>query len=482
METLLSRHTQLRNELSDRVAPSLSQELRQTARLGVPLALGELGWMSTYLVDALMIGRLTHSAVAISASSLGNTIFYTVAFCAVKLLTGLDTVVAQATGRGDARSASNALAQAMWIVLLGTPAVVLLTFAFLALLPHFGTPPEIVAETTTYLRALVWSTAPLLLYMAFRQYLQGTSRVVLIMVSLLSAGLVNAAGDWAFLYGHLGLHPFGIAGSGWATCIVRLWMLAVIVPAVFQGLRRTGTPLNLRAFLPDWNQLRLQLRIGWPASIQNITDLGFSAFMSIVCARLGATMLAGHQVTLDLDAFLYQVPAGLAYATITRVGLAAGRNNLPQVLRSTRASLILAFGYIAVTSTLFVAFARFWAGLYTNDLTVVAIAAPIFVLCALIQLGDGTGVIFASAMTGIGDTRTPLLINTAWFWFIAMPFAYWLAFNHGLGLRGLWIGRAVGALGTALTITLLWRRRVTHLRGTADSSSLSVFSPMYAKR
>lgn len=470
------------NGTADAIAETLPQELRLTARLGVPLALGELGWMSTYIVDALMIGHLPHSALAISASSLGNTIFYTAAFCAVRLLTGLDTMVAQAFGRGDNRTASHALAQAMWIVLLGTPVVILLTFGFLALLPHFGSPPEIVAETSRYLHALVWSTAPLLIYMALRQYLQATSRVVLIMLSLLSAGLVNAAGDWAFLFGHLGLRAQGIAGSGWATCIVRLWMLGIILPAVLRGLREASTPLSLSAFKPDWIQLRAQLRIGWPASLQSITDLGFSAFMSILCARLGATMLAGHQVTQDLDAFIFQVPAGLAYATITRVGQSAGRNNLPQVLRATKASLLLCLGYLSIAASLFAIFSHFWASLYSNDAAVVAVAAPIFLICAFIQLGDGAGAILCSAMTGLGDTRTPLFVNTAWYWFAAMPLSYWLAFDQGLALRGLWLGRAVGAVGAAITIIVLWRRRVQQLRGTVSSRGLSIFSPMYAKR
>jgi MATE family multidrug resistance protein len=459
------------------IAHTFREELGLTARLGAPLALGELGWMSTYIVDALMVGRLPHSALAISASSLGNTIFYTVAFCAVRLLTGLDTVVAQSYGRGDSRTASNALAQAMWIVLAGTPIVILLTLGFLSLLPHFGSSPEIVAETGRYIHALVWSTGPLLLYMALRQYLQATNRAILIMLSLLSAGLVNFVGDWTFLFGHLGIHAQGIAGSGWATCIVRVWMLLVILPGIVSGLRENGDPPRLSAFRPDWRQLRVQLRVGWPASLQNVTDLGFSTFMSIVCARLGTTMLAAHQVTLDLDAFIYQVPAGLAFATITRVGQSAGRNSLTQVLRASRASLTLCLLYVAVAASLFAGFARFWAGLYTNDGSVVAIAAPIFLICAFIQLGDGAAVIYGSAMTGLGDTRTPLIVNTVWFWVIAMPSSYLLAFNQGLALEGLWIGRAIGALGTALTLTLLWHHRTKQMRDSpASSRSLSLLA------
>ena len=40
-----------------RIATTFTSEVINTLRLGGPLALGELGWMSTYIVDALMLGR-----------------------------------------------------------------------------------------------------------------------------------------------------------------------------------------------------------------------------------------------------------------------------------------------------------------------------------------------------------------------------------------------------------------------------------------
>ena len=108
-----------------RQARTLGQEVLQTVRLGGPLALGELGWMSTYLVDAWMIGRLPNSPLAISASSLGNTIFYAVVFFAIYLLNGLETLIAQAYGRDEKQECVHLLGQSFWIVAISTPLVML---------------------------------------------------------------------------------------------------------------------------------------------------------------------------------------------------------------------------------------------------------------------------------------------------------------------------------------------------------------------
>lgn len=462
------------------VAETLPRELSLTARLGGPLALGELGWMSTYIVDALMIGRLSHSALSISASSLGNTIFYTLAFVVIYMFTGLETLVAQAYGRGDESTCERTLAQSMWIVILGTPLVMIATLAAVRLLPHFGTPPEIVAETARYLHPLVWSTAPLLLYMALRRYLQSTDRVVLVMVSLLSASLVNLAGDWAFLYGHLGARPMGIAGSGWATCIVRVYMVALLIPAVVIPLRKTPHRSFAALLRPDVSLLRLLSKLGWPAALESFTDLGVSTYMSILCARLGVTMLAAHQVVLDLDAFVYMVPQGLGYATVVRVGQSAGRNSLPQVRRSARASMLLGMGFITVAASAFAGFPHLWGSLYSNDPAVVTAAAPIFLICGILQLGDAAGTVLSCSLYGLGDTRTPFYIYTVWYWLIGMPMSYWLTFSQGLSLRGLWIGRGVAALGSALTLAICWRYRLARLEDGSVRRPISLLTPVGA--
>lgn len=452
-------------------APELASEVRSTARLGVPLALGELGWMSTYIVDALMIGRLPHSALSISASSLGNTIFYALAFCAIGLSTGIETLVAQAYGRGDQEDCSRTLAQSMWFVALGTPVVMCATLGSLALLPIFGTPSDIILETRHYLNALVWSTGPLLLYWSLRRYLQSIDRVMLIMISLLSACAVNFAGDWAFLYGHLGLHAFGIAGSGWATCIVRIYAVILLLIALLLSREKTAKRFKSLSLRPDWPRLQELFRLGWPAALDGAANLGVSTFMSILCARLGATLLAAHQVVLDLDAFVYMVPLGFSYATAVRVGQNAGRRSPKGVRRATQASLALVMAFILVAASLFAGFSHFWAGLYTNDVAVVTAAAPIFLICGVLQLGDAAGIVLAAGLIGIGDTRTAMVVNLIWSWILGMPLSYWLTFQNSQGLRGLWAGRGLAAIGSSVTLAVLWhfRLRRSDLFTRADS-------------
>lgn len=463
-------------ELLPQASTPFGRELLASIRIGGPLALGELGWMSTYIVDAMMIGRLSHSALSIAASSLGNTIYYAIAFFAIYMLNGLETFVAQAAGQGNRSESVRMLSQSMWIVLLGTPLVVVASLGAASLLPHLGTSPEVYAETQRYLHALVWSTAPLMLYMALRRFLQSINRVLLVSASLISSGLVNWFFDWCLLFGHAHLPALGIAGSGWSTVLVRCWMLLVLVPGVLLAFRELRVWPTLQMLAPDRARLLALFRIGWPSGLEFSLELAISTYMSILCARLGTTYLAAHQVTLDLNAFVYMVPTGLSYAAMIRVGQAAGRNQLSGVRRATNASMTLAMGYSAAMASVFLVFSHRLAMLYTNDAQVVTAAVPLLSLCAMLIVADAAFVIYASAFTGLGDTKTPLWVSLVCNWGLGMPAAYLLAFPMGYGVHGLWVGRAVASMTSGLTMTFWWQHRMRSEQSGAAASSLNLLS------
>ena len=54
---------------------ALRKEFVPTLQLAAPLVLGEVGWMVMGIVDAIMVGHLPNSAVAMGAVSLGSGIF-----------------------------------------------------------------------------------------------------------------------------------------------------------------------------------------------------------------------------------------------------------------------------------------------------------------------------------------------------------------------------------------------------------------------
>src|ERR1019366_62807 len=223
------------------------QEIRPMLRLAAPLAMAELGWMSMGFVDALMAGRL--GAAAIGAGSLGNMLFYPIVICGTGMLLGMDTLVAQAFGARDDAACRRTLVQGLWIAVGVAPVVGLFLALMIPLLRAFGTNPRVMELLGPFVHALLWGVPPLLFYSVFRRYLQAMNIVKPITFAVVSANLLNFAGNWLFMYGNWGAPRLGLEGSGFSTSISRVYIALVLLIAILRH-QRTASVLHNKQTLP----------------------------------------------------------------------------------------------------------------------------------------------------------------------------------------------------------------------------------------
>src|SRR5258708_10448868 len=164
----------------------------------------------------MMVGHV--SPAAMGAVSIGGILFYTVAVIGTGVLLGLDTLISQAFGAGDIDDCHRSLLNSVYLCAPLSLGLMGIVWLFPRLLRSAGVDAEVLRDVTPFLRAISWSTFPLLLYTAFRRYLQGMNRVKPVMYALLSANLMNLAGAWIFVFGKLGAPAMGAECSTCSTC------------------------------------------------------------------------------------------------------------------------------------------------------------------------------------------------------------------------------------------------------------------------
>jgi len=254
-----------------------------TLRLALPLIIAEIGWMSMGIVDTIMVGRLPDSAVAIGATGLGQSLYHSIAIFGGGLLLGLDTFVSQAYGRKDLNDARLSLVNGVFLAVALTPILMLIALCWPPLMQHVGISAELVEPMRPFLRALNWGTLPLLAYFALRRYLQAVNVVIPIMFALISANIVNLVGDWALIYGHLGLPAMGITGSGWATCVARIYMAGVLVVTLLWVESKRSLPRWTGEVRVNLRRVAALLKLGTPAATQIFLEIGaFSAATALI--------------------------------------------------------------------------------------------------------------------------------------------------------------------------------------------------------
>lgn len=438
-------------------------------RLAVPVVLAEIGWMTMGLVDTMMVGRV--GAEAIGAVSVGVSIFFTAGIFGIGMLLGLDYLVAGALGAGKREEAHSALWHGL---VLATVLSVALTAGLLACVPHVevvGVRAAVLGDSQAYLRALTWSMPALMFQCALHRYLQAMGRVRAIMLVVLSANVVNALADWVFIFGNLGSAAFGAEGAGWATCASRAYMLVMLTGYTVWDARRRRTGLLEIPPRFEWRALRELVRLGFPAAIQRLLEVGVFTCATLLAAGLDPAALAAHQVALNAAAFTFMVPLGISSAAAVRVGHARGRNDRPGAVASGWTAFLLGGAAMLLAGGIFVVFPESILRVFTAEASVIAIGTSLLTVAAVFQLFDGIQVVATGVLRGVGDTRTPMIANLVGHWLLGLPVGYALASLWDWGVIGLWTGLCLGLIAVALALTAVWSRRAERLGMPTDVQS-----------
>ncbi len=436
-------------------------------KLALPLIVAELGWMSMGLVDTIMVGRLPDSAIAIGATGLGQSLYNLIAIFGGGLLLGMDTFVSQAHGRKDVKDARHTLVNGFILALLLTPLLMICVSFWPPLMQRFGISVELVGPMRPFLSALNWGTLPLLAYFALRRYLQAVNVAVPITFALVSANIVNAVGNWALIYGHLGFNAHGITGSGWSTFFARCYMALVLAitliwvetkgplsaRGVWKSVRRTN------ALKIDTRRIWALVKLGAPAAGQILLEIGAFAVAAALCAKLGPVQLSGHEIALNCAALTFMVPLGISSAAAVRVGQNLGRKDVIGARRAGWSSILLGVAFMSCSGLVFLSIPKVLARAFSPDPAVIAVGSTLLLVAAAFQLFDGVQVVTTGALRGAGDTKTPMLANFIAYYFIGIPLGYYLAFHLNWGALGVWIGLCIGLILVGSILILAWHKK-----------------------
>jgi MATE family multidrug resistance protein len=426
-------------------------ELRQLLRLAGPLAAAQAGTQIMGLVDLAVVGRL--GTRELGAAGLGNALFFTISILGIGLTLGVDPMISQAFGAGDAVRARHVMWQGVWLALGVTVVLTIILLFAPMLLPLFDVAEPLRPIASQFLLVRTAGLAPMLLFFVVRAYLQSQHITRPMVIAMLLGNVFNFVFDLLLVFGWGPFPRMGVAGAALSTDLGALLQLGIVVWTV----RSIHVPPHDAVALHHarWPEIRQAIRIGLPIGVQLAAEIGIFAFVGLLAGHLGETDLAAHQLVLAFISFTFTISVGVASAGAVRVGLAVGARNQPRTRMAGFAAIVGGTSVMIFGAAVFAFFPRPIAGLLTHQEVVIAAAVPIFLIAAVFQLSDGLQAIGAGILRGAGDTTFPLAANLVGHWLVGLPIAIYLGFHRNMGIVGLWWGLCAGL--TAVAILLLFR-------------------------
>jgi multidrug resistance protein, MATE family len=440
-------------------------DFRAIVSLAAPFAANSAIQSILNLTDTWFIGRISTDALAAIAA-----IHWPVIVC-IALFGGVglagQTIVAQAYGGRRRKRAAQATWIALWAALFVAPIFVLISWYGRGLLQPFGLDPHVELLALEFWQPRMLGAPLGVALWGVLGFFNGIGRPRITFAVDAFVAISNAVLAQFFIF-HLG---WGMAGAAWATnCAQALGLLAglcIFLSPRIHNLFHSRLMWRLRA-----RKLGMQWKLGFPMGLLFAADMFGFALFQLMQVHLSPVDGAAAQVVIMLSSIAYMPAIGIAIAGSTLVGQSIGMGDRGWARKMGNTIILMCVGYMGCVGVL-LGLCSPWlipAFVSTADpraLEVIDLGVKIMWIAAAYQLFDGLNLGSAFCLRGAGDAVVPAGLVIVLSWFLFVPLAHMLSFEHGggwvdwlpqfgLGAIGGWLAALAYIVALGVVLGLRW--------------------------
>lgn len=370
----------------------------------LPIALMNVLQQLFNTADIAVVGRLVGNDALAAVGCAGPivTLFITI-FSG--LAVGANAVIARKIGEGNEKQIAEAVHSSVAIALISgllvTAAGELITRPLLELV---STPENVMDMATLYLRIYFAGSIFIMLYNFESAILRAAGDTKRPLYILVISGIVNIILNLFFVR-VCGMSVEGVALATLISNVISACLLFAILDREKGVLKVVPSGIRLHK-----ETAKSILLIGVPSAMQgmlfNIANIVIQSGIN----SLGATVVAGSTVGLNVEIFLYYIITGFGQACVTFNGQNLGAGKWKRCVSATGWCLGLGFLVTVFASGIAIACRELLAGLFTTDAAVIEIAAYRILIIAGFEVLNMTIEVLSGALRGLGHSFVPTAI------------------------------------------------------------------------
>ncbi|KVS66241.1 MATE family efflux transporter [Burkholderia cepacia] len=447
-------------------------DARNIGALAAPLILTQLAQVALTTTDIVMMGMLGPREIA--AGGLALTIFNQLRTMGTGLVTGTGNLVAFANGQHDHSEIMRLVRASFALSTLAALAFALLMLFVEKPLVWLGQDPAVARQAAFYLAAAAPGMLPCLWFQSLRQYTVGLRKPGPLLAITVASIAVNAALDYALMFGRFGLPELGLTGAACATSGVYLLSFVAFL-AIAKRRAELAKHLSMAAWRTDVQALARTWKMGLPIAATYGSEAAFFTVLTIVIGTLGTDALAAQTIVNQVIYIVFMISVGLSHASSISISHACAQHDYRGARRlgytglalGVGAMLIVALPYLVAPTRVLAPFLDHGVAANTD---VLRLATGLLTIAALLQIFDCSQNIGVGILRGLGDVKSSFRISIVGYWMIGLPVAWAAGVTLGYGIYGIWVGLAIGLAATA---TMLLRKFEDRLGTLAKQASAS---------
>lgn len=416
---------------------------KSISKIAIPAVMEQILIMIVGVVSLIFVGHISNEAV----TSVGfvNSLFAFVQAVFVALSTGCTVIIARLIGEGDITNAKSAMKQSVGISFLiaCVLAVFLIVFAGPVIKVFFNGAEQTVIDMSIQYFQVTLITLPLMIAnIIISGSLRGAgdSKTPMLIANLVN--IINIVLSYVLIFGitigNTTLGKIGFIGAAIAVCISRgiggVLSLLVILN------RKTLLYIRLKdKFRVDLPLMYRILKIGIPASFEQMILQGGIILLQVLISRMGTESTAVYQIVMSINSICYTPISGFGISAITLVGQSLGAKRVDLAKKSGWETMKFCLIIVLVLSLLLFIFAGKVMSIYTDDEAIIAIGARAIRLYCFSQPFVGITIILSNSLRGAGDIAYVMLTSFAGIWCMRIAITFALDYFLRIGLDAVWI-------------------------------------------
>jgi multidrug resistance protein, MATE family len=253
---------------------------RATLWLGLPLIGSHLAQSALHVTDTIMLGW--YGTTELAAVVIGASAFFVVFILGAGFAQAVMPMVAASLGRGDEVQVRRDARMGLWLSIAYAALTYPLFWWSAPILLTLGQKPEVAALAQDYMRIAGLGMIPALVVMTLKSFLAALHRAKVVLWVTVAGVVLNAALNYALIFGNWGAPELGVQGSAIATLGTQI--LSLLLLALYA--HRHPTPARFRIWQrfwrADWQAMGQVFRLGWPIGVQGLAEAGL--FVATACA------------------------------------------------------------------------------------------------------------------------------------------------------------------------------------------------------
>lgn len=423
----------------------------------IELLLGTLFGM----VDMMMLGNYgseSIQAAGIAAVGITNQLVFIGLSLVQALNTGATAMVARYVGAKRTDKIESVVKHIIILtqILLVVPILILGLGYTVPVMKFLGAHSDTIAVGSGYFRVVMLG----FIFQAFNfsivASLRGAGDTKTPMKINIASNLLNVGGNAVLIFGLFGAPELGATGAGVSTAGSHVIACILLLRYIFR--KDSTIHINIKnKFKFDKDIIYNLIKIGIPASLEQIAmRVGILIFSKLI-ASLGTIAYATHQIAINILNLSFTPGQAFGIAASTLCGRSLGEENTDLAENYVKHCSRIGSIFAIVMGIIFFFYGGAIAGLYTKNQDVIKEAGNVLKLIAFIQPFQCYQLILAGGLRGAGDTVWTLISTFIGILLIRVLLAFYFVNTLGMGLFGAWLAIFIDQFFRWIMISLRFR-------------------------